>query len=70
MAAEAASEGLGELARVHRARSGLSLESEERLRASLPAPLVRVPRLYVPQFGRSAVEQCLAHLQPLLGGRP
>ncbi len=69
-AAEAVSAGLGELARVHRARSGLSHESEAKLRASLPAPLVRVPRLYVPQFGRSAVEQCLAHLQPLLGGRP
>lgn len=68
-AATAALGTLGDLARTHRARSELSRESEAKLESSLPVPLFRVPRLYVPQFGRNAVEQCLTHLQPLLGGR-
>ena len=67
-AAAEASPALGELARAHRARALQSHEALGRLSAAIPAPVTCVPRLYVPQFGRSAIEQVLTHLQPLLRG--
>lgn len=67
-AAAAASPSLGDLARAHRSRAEQSREALDRLAAAVPAPVTCVPRLYVPQFGRSAIEQVLTHLQPILRG--
>jgi anion-transporting ArsA/GET3 family ATPase len=59
---------LSELARVHEVRAQLSLEAERRLQG-LRAPVVRVPRLYLPAFGRGAIETLAGQLAPLVGGR-
>lgn len=56
---------LAEVARVHELRAGLSTEAETRL-STLPAPLVRVPRLYQPAFARPAVEAVAQVMAPLL----
>jgi anion-transporting ArsA/GET3 family ATPase len=58
-----------EVQRVHEARARLSHDAAERLSA-LPGPLVRIPRLYEPTFGRHAIEKVVQHLLPLLGGAP
>lgn len=58
---------LADLARVHELRAEMSADAEKRL-ATLPAPLVRVPRLFLPQFSRAAVEAVVRELAPLLGG--
>ena len=57
------SEGLKEISRQHSARAALSATCFTRLQ-SLGLPVVRVPRLFVTDFGRQAVEQVAA----LLGG--
>jgi len=67
-AAAAALPSLGELARAHRARAEQSVEARARLAAAIAAPVSCVPRLYLPHFGRSAIEQVLTHLQQLLRG--
>lgn len=54
--------GLREVARVHEVRAARSAEFRERL-AALRLPVLTVPRLYSPAFGRGAVEtiaDCLA----------
>lgn len=58
---------LAEVARVHDLRAALSTEAEKRL-ATLPAPLVRVPRVYQPSFARPAVEAVAQVVGPLLDG--
>ena len=58
---------LAEVARVHELRAALSTEAEQRL-AALPAPLVRVPRIYQPAFARPALETVAQMLSPLLEG--
>lgn len=55
------SEPLRELARSHEARAQLSRSSEERL-AAIDAPIITIPRLFLPEFGRAAVEQIAARL--------
>jgi len=67
-AAAQASPTLGDLARAHRARAGQSQDAHARLTTAIDAPVACVPRLYVSPFGRSAIEQVLTHLQPLLRG--
>jgi anion-transporting ArsA/GET3 family ATPase len=54
---------LADVARVHELRATLSTDAERRL-ATLPAPLIRVPRLYTPTFGRQAIEA----VEKALGG--
>lgn len=54
-------DGLREVARHHKARSDLSATCLTRLQ-TLGLPVVTVPRLFVPDFGRQAVEQVAARL--------
>jgi anion-transporting ArsA/GET3 family ATPase len=56
---------LAEVARVHESRAQQSAQSEKRL-LELNAPLVRVPRLYLPAFGRPAIEAVSQQLEPML----
>jgi anion-transporting ArsA/GET3 family ATPase len=56
---------LGDVARIHELRASLTADAEKRL-ATLPCPLVRVPRLYHPQFARPAIEAVAQTLAPLL----
>lgn len=51
--------------RAHLARAKLTQTSQQTL-AKLGLPVVRVPRLFTPEFGRAAIEQVVA----ALGGRP
>lgn len=60
---------LADVARIHELRAGLSTEAEKRL-ATLPAPLVRVPRVYLPQFARQAIETVAQAIAPLLDRSP
>ncbi len=60
---EGLSDGLKEIVRHHSARAALSASCLTRLQ-SLGLPVVKVPRLFVPDFSRQAVEQVAA----LLGG--
>ncbi len=55
------SEGLKEIARHHTARANLSIVCLERLK-TLGLRVVTVPRLFVPDFSRQAVEQVAAYL--------
>ncbi|MDP1822613.1 MAG: ArsA family ATPase [Archangium sp.] len=55
------SAGLAEVARHHSVRAELSASSFTRLQA-LRLPVVTVPRLFFPDFGRQAVEQIALHL--------
>jgi anion-transporting ArsA/GET3 family ATPase len=61
-----ASDALREVARAHEMRAAMSYAAAERL-ASLGVPLVTVPRLYLPEFGRAAVEDIAKRLD---GGAP
>ncbi|MDP2139777.1 MAG: ATPase, partial [Gammaproteobacteria bacterium] len=56
------SAGLVEVARHHAVRAELSASSFTRLQA-LRLPVVTVPRLFFPDFGRQAVEQIAQHLK-------
>lgn len=55
------SEPLKAVAATHEARAKLSVASEERLK-TLGLPVVIVPRLFLPEFGRAAVEQVALRL--------
>lgn len=68
--AQAQSPALGEVVRAHRERSELSRQLERRLVAALPVPVAKVPRLYVKDFSRSAIERIADELSPLLGLTP
>ena len=56
------SQGLQEVAHSHDARAALSATCLSRLQ-TLELPVVTVPRLFVSDFGRHAVEQIAQHLQ-------
>ena len=56
---------LREVARAHEVRAAMSKAAFERL-ASLQLPIAKVPRLYLPEFGRAAVED----IAKRLGGTP
>jgi anion-transporting ArsA/GET3 family ATPase len=66
-ATTAASPLVKELMRAHSARARLSQTSKETL-AKLALPVVTVPRIFVPDFGRAAIEQIVKELGG--GGRP
>ena len=55
--------GLHEVVAVHEARAQASIDAETRL-ASIGAPITRVPRLYLPKFGRAALEEVAAMVLP------
>jgi anion-transporting ArsA/GET3 family ATPase len=65
---EAAGPALHELIHAHRERALLSKALAERLAAEVPVPVVKVPRLYVKDFAREAIEQIAKALDPLLTG--
>ncbi len=54
---------LQELALAHQARARLSLSAVQRLEA-LGTPVLKVPRLFTPTFGRAAIEEISGHLGP------
>jgi anion-transporting ArsA/GET3 family ATPase len=56
---------LADVARIHELRASLAADAERRLE-TVPCPLVRVPRLYHPQFARPAIEAVAQTLAPLL----
>jgi anion-transporting ArsA/GET3 family ATPase len=62
---------LAALARVHESRATQSTQADERLQA-LKAPVIHVPRLYLPTFSRAAIEAVAQNLAPLLdkAGKP
>lgn len=59
-------DALREVARVHEVRADMSFAAAERL-ATLGVPLVTVPRLYLPEFGKAAIEDIAKRLD---GGAP
>lgn len=56
------STSLHEVARAHEIRAALALEAKERL-STLGLPLITVPRLYLPEFGKAAVEEVARRLK-------
>jgi anion-transporting ArsA/GET3 family ATPase len=56
---------VAEIARVHESRAQLSVVADERLKA-LGVPMLHVPRLYLPQFARPAIEAVAQQLEVLL----
>lgn len=59
-------DALREVARVHEVRADMSWAAAERL-STLGVPLVTVPRLYLPEFGKAAIEDIAKRLD---GGTP
>lgn len=59
-------DSLREVARVHEVRAAMSQDAAERL-ATLGVPLLTIPRLYLPEFGRAAIEDVAKRLD---GGTP
>ena len=55
-----------ELAEDHRRLAQFSREFRETLQQRLTVPVLIVPRLYEPTFGRSSIEAIAAHLEPEL----
>lgn len=53
---------LAKLANEHLARAALSLSSRQKLE-TLKLPVLIVPRLFLPEFGRAAIEAVAAHLE-------
>ncbi len=56
------------VAKAHHDRATLAVLAETKLERNLHAPVFMVPRIFTPTFGREAIEQVLAHLEPLLKG--
>lgn len=59
---------LHELAKAHHDRAGLAVLAGTKLERNLHVPVHVVPRLFVPEFGRDAIEQVMGHLEPLVTG--
>lgn len=56
---------LHDSARVHEVWAAQSADAAKRL-ATLELPLVTVPRLHLPNYGRAAIESLAGHLRPLV----
>lgn len=56
------------IAKAHHDRAGLAVLSGTKLERNLHVPVHVVPRLFVPEFGRDAVEQVMGHLESLVTG--
>ncbi|MBU8896022.1 ATPase [Corallococcus sp. H22C18031201] len=59
---------LQRVAQAHHDRAALAVLAGTKLERNLHAPVYAVPRLFVPRFGRDAVEQVMGHLEPLVTG--
>jgi anion-transporting ArsA/GET3 family ATPase len=59
---------LHNVAQAHHDRAAQAVLAGTKLERNLHAPVYTVPRLFVPEFGRDAVEQVMAHLETLVTG--
>ncbi|WP_225411024.1 ArsA family ATPase [Stigmatella hybrida] len=58
------------LAKTQHDRAALAVLAGTKLERNLHVPVYPVPRLFVPSFGRSAIEEIMKHLEPLVVGTP
>lgn len=58
------------LAKTQHDRAGLAVLAGTKLERNLHVPVYPVPRLFVPSFGRAAIEDIMKHLEPLVVGTP
>ncbi|WP_426754281.1 ArsA family ATPase [Myxococcus sp. Y35] len=56
------------VAQAHHDRAAQAVLAGTKLERNLHAPVYPVPRLFTPEFGRKAIEQVMAHLEPLVTG--
>lgn len=56
------------VAKAHHDRAALAVLAGTKLERNLHVPVHPVPRLFVPTFGRAAIEEILGHLEPLVTG--
>jgi len=56
------------VAQAHHDRAMQAVLAGTKLERNLHAPVYPVPRLFTPEFGRKAIEQVMAHLEPLVTG--
>ncbi len=56
------------VAKAHHDRGAMAVLAGTKLERNLNAPVYTVPRLFVPKFGRAAIEQVMEHLEHLVTG--
>ena len=56
------------VARAHQARAAQTVLAQVKLERNLHVPVHRVPRIFTPDFDRSAIEQVMQHLEALVTG--
>jgi anion-transporting ArsA/GET3 family ATPase len=56
------------VAKAHHDRAAMAVLAETKLERNLRAPVYTVPRIFVPSFGRAAIEQVMGHLEHLVTG--
>lgn len=56
------------VARAHHDRAAQAILAGTKLERNLHAPVFTVPRLFMPEFGRDAIEQVMGHLEALVTG--
>jgi anion-transporting ArsA/GET3 family ATPase len=56
------------VARAHHDRAAQAVLAGTKLERNLHAPVFTVPRLFMPEFGRDAIEQVMGHLEALVTG--
>ncbi len=59
---------LHRVAKAHHDREMLAVLAETKLERNLQVPVHAVPRIFTPTFGRTAIEQVMGHLEPLVTG--
>lgn len=59
---------LHDIAKAHHDRAGQAVLAGTKLERNLHVPVHAVPRLFVPEFGRDAIEQVMVHLESLVTG--
>ncbi|MDC0709826.1 ArsA-related P-loop ATPase [Stigmatella sp. ncwal1] len=58
------------VAKTQHDRAALAVLAGTKLERNLHVPVYPVPRLFVPAFGRAAIEEIMKHLEPLVTGTP
>jgi len=58
-----------QVARAHHARANQTVLAQLKLERNLHVPVHPVPRIFTPCFDRSAIEQVMTHLEPLVTGK-
>lgn len=61
--------GLLQVAHAHHARAAQTVLAQVKLERNLNVPVHRVPRIFTPNFDRSAIEQVMHHLESLVTGK-